>query len=145
MSGFVMRDLIATASNPHSGGTDTTTIPTRLHYTLTDPYATHLTLYPPHTPPVEWLTSRNLLMEGFAATHQRHAGEGDICTWVWSERYWILLNNSTEPPLLLAMPTEDMRGFLTATIATCVPGTESSHLDVDALIRRLLEEVTPDA
>ncbi|MGW1710955.1 SsgA family sporulation/cell division regulator [Streptomyces sp. NPDC002206] len=86
---------------------------------------------------VEWIIGRDLLIEGLKGP----VGEGDVRLWPAGERDRGSVYIVLKPPdgvALLEAPTQDIKKFLQETDAHAPTGSESEHIDSDALLRHLL-------
>ncbi|MFJ3660076.1 SsgA family sporulation/cell division regulator [Streptomyces sp. NPDC090119] len=111
-----------------------------LAYELDDPYAVRVSFVHPGTgQTVEWIIGRDLLAAGLAEP----VGEGDVRIWparrTAGKAVRIRLSSPTGTALFEA-PTEEIAAFLRATEAVVPTGTESRHVDTDALLTHLLAE-----
>ena len=94
--------------------------------------------------PVRWAFGRDLMSRG------RHAptGDGDVHVRPGLDaggRAIVLIDlHSPDGEARVQALTEDLESFLDETAAMVRPGTESEHLDVEAVIARLLAAASPD-
>ncbi|MEV4453475.1 MULTISPECIES: SsgA family sporulation/cell division regulator [Streptomyces] len=110
----------------------------RLRYELSDPYAVRVAFTVDDSDEaVEWIIGRDLLIDGLKGP----VGEGDVRIWPAGEcdrgAVYIVL----KPPsamALLEVPAQDIKGFLQETETLVPRGSESEHIDSDALLRHLL-------
>lgn len=108
-----------------------------LGYDPTDPFAVWIT-FPSPTGAVHWAMSREILLEGLTDP----AGEGDVEIWPSVDamgREWVVFEfRSPDGRLIAQADTNDVQRFLTLTLAAVPAGTESDHLDIDAIVDGLL-------
>ncbi|MCW2797933.1 MAG: sporulation and cell division protein SsgA [Nocardioides sp.] len=106
-------------------------------YQPDDPYAVWLTFHAPDGE-VRWAISRALMLHGLTAP----AGEGDIRLWpsIDEDARAVLVIDFRSPHgrLVAQALTSEVHGFLTRSLAMVPLGTESMHLDVDALVASIL-------
>ncbi|MFD8295083.1 SsgA family sporulation/cell division regulator [Streptomyces bauhiniae] len=118
------------------------TLPLRMNlaYELDDPYAVRVSfVYPDTGQTVEWVIGRDLLAAGLAEP----AGEGDVRIWPACTAAWQAVRIRLSSPAgtaLFEAPAEEIAAFLRATEAVVPRGTESRHVDTDALLTHLLTE-----
>ena len=112
-------------------------VPTTLEYRADDPYAVSLTFHS-SAGDVEWMVARTLLLQGLAAP----TGDGDVKVYPSidddARAVAVLDFSSPDGRLVAEACTHDLQTFLARTFATVPVGTESQHLDLDALIAGLL-------
>ena len=110
---------------------------TTLGYRQQDPYAVTLTFHSGNGD-VEWIVARTLLLQGLAAP----AGEGDVKIYPSIDddaRAVAVFDFSSPDGRLVAQTcTHDLQTFLARTFTAVPVGTESAHLDIDAIIAGLL-------
>ncbi|MER7834737.1 SsgA family sporulation/cell division regulator [Streptomyces sp. NPDC096040] len=110
----------------------------RLRYEPGDPYAVRAVFKAPGSDDtVEWIIGRDLLIDGLKGP----AGEGDIRIWPAGESAHCDLFALLTPPdgrALLKGPVQEIKAFLQETEALVPRGTETEHIDVDALLAHLL-------
>ena len=87
---------------------------------------------------MSWVFARELLTHGVLA----HAGQGDVRVWrstedEFSDVVYIGLV-SPEGEALVQLSGTALASFLRKTYATCWPGEEPDHLDLDLTIEHLL-------
>lgn len=115
----------------------TVDVPTTLGYKPSDPYAVSLTFHSA-SGDVEWVMSRTLLLQGLAAP----AGDGDVRVYPSIDEnaraVAVLDFCSPDGRLVAQADTHTIQSFLTRTFAAVPVGTESRHLDLDALVTALL-------
>lgn len=115
----------------------TVEVPTTLGYRADDPYAVTLTFHSTGGD-VEWIVARTLLLQGLATA----VGEGDVRIHPSNGAHGavvVLDFCSPDGRLVAQASTYDLQTFLARTFAAVPVGTESRHLDVDALIADLLD------
>ena len=115
-------------------------VPTTLGYRKEDPYAVTLTFHS-SAGDVEWIVARTLLLQGLATP----AGEGDVKVYpsIDDEGSAVAVLDFSSPDgrLVAQANTHELQAFLARTFAAVPVGTESEHLDVDALIVGLLGDI----
>lgn len=108
-----------------------------LGYDTTDPFAVWIT-FPSPTGAVRWAMSREVLLQGLTDP----AGSGDVEVWPSVDpmgREWVAFEfRSPDGRLIAQADTNDVQRFLTLTLAAVPAGTESDHLDIDAVVEGLL-------
>ncbi|WP_330303413.1 MULTISPECIES: SsgA family sporulation/cell division regulator [unclassified Streptomyces] len=113
----------------------------RLRYELSDPYAVRVAFTVDESDEaVEWIIGRDLLIDGLKGP----VGEGDVQIWPAGERDCGAVYIVLKPPsgvALLEVPTQDIKRFLRETETLVPSGSESEHIDSDALLRHLLGDV----
>lgn len=113
------------------------TLPTSLVFDPGDPYAVALVF---HTSAgdIRWLVDRELLVRAGSAP----AGEGDVMAWpahaVDGRPVVVMRLQAPSGRLVLRVDVEDLDDFLWRSLALVPIGTESDHVDVDALVAHLL-------
>lgn len=113
----------------------------RLRYGAHDPYTVHLDNHVELPDPVSWMLSRELLLAGLDGP----AGVGDISLWPGPEPEGdsvFLTLHGEEESVLLRLPAGTLRAFLRMTECVVPLGLEREHLDLDAVVERLLDEET---
>lgn len=109
----------------------------RLGYDPRDPFAVTIT-FPAPDAEVCWVMSRAVLQLGLTDP----AGQGDLQLWPSiderSRAVVVLEFRSPDGRLIAQASTHEVYRFLTRTLAVVPAGTESDHLDVDAMIAGLL-------
>ncbi|MER7694358.1 SsgA family sporulation/cell division regulator [Streptomyces sp. NPDC097610] len=88
---------------------------------------------------VEWIIGRDLLIDGLKGP----VGEGDVRIWPAGERDRGAVYIVLKPPdsaALLEVPAQDIKRFLQETETLVPRGSESEHIESDALLRHLLAE-----
>lgn len=129
------------------GAQRTATVPVRLVYTASDPWAV-TAIFGTADGDVTWVFARELLEAGLVGP----AGDGDVAVWpvrgddaqaddVDRRGVRDLLYLSLASPhgsALLEADLDGVRAFLDDSYAAVPAGTESSHLHVDDVIARIL-------
>lgn len=121
--------LVAT----HGGSLELTVT---LGYDSTDPYAVSATMETDSLR-ITWSFARELLVGGLLEP----TGDGDVHAWPCLDRHGraalALELSSDSGDALLELPTESVSGFLERSLAAVPVGTESDHLDLDALLEEI--------
>lgn len=115
---------------------DAVPLPVSLRYSTTDPYAVRA-VFSGDGMEVEWVFARELLRSGLTAP----IGDGDVHVWPsWGTGRELLMISLTSPDgqAVLEAAAKDVRTFLDRTTAVVPDGQESTHLDLDAALARLL-------
>jgi hypothetical protein len=115
---------------------DAVPLPVSLRYSASDPYAVRA-VFSGDGMEVEWVFARDLLRTGLSTP----TGDGDVHVWPsWGTGRELLMISLTSPDgqAVLEATTDDVRSFLDRTTAVVPDGDESSHLDLDAALTRLL-------
>ncbi|MFF7381608.1 SsgA family sporulation/cell division regulator [Streptomyces griseoluteus] len=111
-----------------------------LAYEPDDPYAVRVSFtYPGTAQTVEWIMGRDLLAAGLVGA----VGEGDVRIWPARTAPPALVRirlSSLTGTALFEAPAEEIAAFLRATEAMVPSGTESRHVDTDALLSHLLAD-----
>ncbi|MFJ8045488.1 SsgA family sporulation/cell division regulator [Kitasatospora sp. NPDC096147] len=111
-------------------------IDARLRYHRADPYAVYFDTHLELDEPVTWMFSRDILDDGLI----RSGGEGDVtvrrCGDPWALEIVLAGDGG---PVVLQAPVTSVAGFLEATWEQVPPGSERDHLDLDRLLRALLD------
>lgn len=120
-------------------GDSTVPLAVRLHYRADDPYAVTAEFRTGVDEYVRWVFARDLLTTGMHAP----AGEGDVR--VWPSRTGgldvvYLALASPDGQALLEAPAAALGTFLDRSFALVPEGAESTHIDVDASLTRLLHQ-----
>lgn len=130
------QDIVLECLDPWGRSVD---VPTTLNYRPGDPYAVSLTFHSP-SGDVEWFLARTLLLQGLAAP----AGDGDVKASPAVDEHGraVVLLEFSSPDGQLAgqVGSRQLQAFLTRTFKSVPVGTESDHLDLDALVDGLLSE-----
>jgi Streptomyces sporulation and cell division protein, SsgA len=116
---------------------DSVPVPADLRYDPADPFAVTVCLRAHGSPEVEWVVAREVLAAGLRTP----AGDGDLGVWPSTsdgDEVVCLSLSSPDGRALLYGPQDDVALFLTRTYAAVPPGRESSFLDIDGLVERLL-------
>jgi hypothetical protein len=104
-----------------------------LEYDSRDPYAVSATMETASLR-ITWRFARDLLEGGLVEP----SGDGDVHVWphVDSRGHVVLALElcSDSGDALVELPTETVSAFVEQTLAAVPSGTESDHLDLDALI-----------
>ncbi|WP_327137914.1 SsgA family sporulation/cell division regulator [Streptomyces sp. NBC_01340] len=112
----------------------------RLRYELSDPYAVRVAFTVDESDEaVEWITGRDLQIDGLKG----RVGEGDVRIWPAGEHDRGAVYIVLKPPsamALLEVPAQDIKRFLQETETLVPRGSESEHIDSDALVRYVLAE-----
>ncbi len=113
------------------------TVPTTLGYRSNDPYALSMVFHSA-AGDVEWIVSRTALLQGLATS----CGEGDFKVHPHVEpdgRAVVILDFSSPDGHLVAhAESAEIQSFLARTFVAVPVGTESDHIDLDALVADLL-------
>ncbi len=109
----------------------------RLAFDAADPFAVSAT-FESGAGDVTWVFARDLLRSGLG----RRSGEGDIVLEPLlvggeAQLQWTL--RSPSGTAVLTCRSADVTSFLEDSSRLVPPGTESQHIDLDALLRRLLD------
>lgn len=114
-----------------------------LRYDSHDPYAVTFVVGTQECS-AAWTFARDLLVVGLCEP----AGDGDVHVWPGltdAGRTVLLLELvGREDDLVLAADPAEVSTFVTATLDLVRPGSESEHVDVDALIEAILSSVSND-
>ncbi|WP_300683667.1 SsgA family sporulation/cell division regulator [Nocardioides sp.] len=112
-------------------------VPTTFGYRASDPYAVSLTFHS-GSGDVEWVVSRTLMLQGLAAP----AGEGDVKVHpevdVDNKPVAVFDFCSPDGRLVAQADSHEVQLFLARSFALVPVGTETRHLNLDALITDLL-------
>lgn len=128
--------LTAQCATPAGNANLTLTLAYNTHdpYALTFVFTNHTTHQPVSAP---WFIGRGLFTTAFI---YGYAGEGDV--HLHKLATFLLLNLSSPDGVLDCwLPFEETRAFVALTTDLVPLGAESHHLDINALIGRLLGEV----
>lgn len=89
---------------------------------------------------VVWTFARDLLIEGL----REPSGDGDVHVWPAVDdrdvRVVVLELNSPDGSALLQARTAEVERFLDQSLRSVPHGAEGRHLDLDALVHRLLDD-----
>ncbi|GAA2098014.1 hypothetical protein GCM10009759_28600 [Kitasatospora saccharophila] len=111
----------------------------RLRYRADEPYTVHLDNHVDLPHPVTWALSRDVLLAGLT----RPAGLGDMSVTPGhgpDHGHVLLALHGEETSALLRLPAPALRDFLRRTECVVPVGCERDHVDLDALVRRLLDD-----
>ncbi|QKW23859.1 SsgA family sporulation/cell division regulator [Kitasatospora sp. NA04385] len=111
----------------------------RLRYRADEPYTVHLDNHVDLPDPVTWALSRDVLLAGLT----RPAGLGDMSVTPGDgpDHGHVLLSlHGEEASALLRIPARALRDFLRRTECVVPVGLERDHVDLDAVVRRLLDD-----
>ncbi len=122
------------------GGDRSATVPVRLGYLPADPWAV-TAVFRTADGDVTWVFGRDLLEDGLAGP----SGEGDVAVWPVVDaadgpQLYLSLASPSGSALLQADPIE-VRRFLDETYRLVPAGTESTFLDLDAELARLVDDL----
>lgn len=119
---------------------DVEEVAAELRYDVRDPYAVRATFWS-EGQAVAWDLSRDLLDGGC----EEPTGDGDVHVWPSVGRdgrsVVVVELGSTEGWVMLQVDAREVIRFLAATHRLVLPGEESVHVDVDALIAAILTPV----
>lgn len=116
--------------------------PACLRYDPTDPYTVCMDNYTDRDETITWLFARELLATGLS----ERVGTGDVTVFPGAgdtRAVFILLRGEGSAALLQA-EEEDIRTFVQRTECLVPIGSESDHVDLDALLLRLPESPPAD-
>ncbi|MGZ4449998.1 MAG: SsgA family sporulation/cell division regulator [Nocardioides sp.] len=134
ISASLSQELTLHCLDPHGRALD---LAASFGYDPTDPYAVWIT-FPSPSGDVRWAMSRSVLLHGLTDP----AGQGDLQLWPSIDedgRAVVVLEfHSPDGRLVAQAHTHEVHRFLTRTLAVVPMGTESAHLDLDALVDSLL-------
>ncbi|MFJ1756380.1 SsgA family sporulation/cell division regulator [Kitasatospora sp. NPDC088134] len=108
-----------------------------LRYSAAEPFVVHLDNHIELPAPVTWALSRDLLLAGL----ERPVGLGDLAVHPGRGRdagSVLLALRGEDDDALLRVPEPVLRRFLRHTECVVPVGCETEHLDLDALVARLL-------
>lgn len=112
-------------------------VPTSLVYDPQDPYAVALVFHTTEGD-VTWLVARELLVVGASCP----VGDGDVMVWPALtpdlDEAVVVRLQAPGGRLVLRLGIAELDDFLDRTLALVPMGTESDHLDLDALVADLL-------
>jgi len=112
-----------------------------LDYSAHEPYSVRTT-FRTSEGDVNWVFARELIAEGL----RKPAGDGDIAMWPSKTDGREVLCISLSSPsgqALMEAPREGIEDFLARSYTVVPVGSESSLIDMDSLIDRLLEDSGP--
>jgi hypothetical protein len=115
---------------------DAVPLPVNLRYSAADPYAVRA-VFSGDGMEVEWVFARELLRTGLTCP----VGDGDVHVWPsWGTGRELLMISLSSPDgqAVLEAGAEDVRNFLDRTTVVVPDGEESSYLDMDAALAKLL-------
>jgi Streptomyces sporulation and cell division protein, SsgA len=115
---------------------DAVPLPVNLRYSAADPYAVRA-VFSGDGMEVEWVFARELLRAGLTCP----TGDGDVHVWPsWGTGRELLMISLSSPDgqAVLEAGAEDVRNFLDRTTVVVPDGEESSYLDMDAALAKLL-------
>jgi Streptomyces sporulation and cell division protein, SsgA len=115
---------------------DAVPLPVSLRYSASDPYAVRA-VFSGDGVEVEWVFARDLLRTGLSTP----VGDGDVHVWPsWGTGRELLMISLTSPDgqAVLEATADDVRRFLDRTAIVVPDGEESSFLNLDAAVARLL-------
>jgi hypothetical protein len=108
-----------------------------LEYNVRDPYAVTAVFFAGERP-VRWIFSRDLLDEGLV----HDVGDGDVQVVPGTDDLGLhtiqLRLASPDGVAVLEAASDEVLDFLGRSYALVPPGTESTHLDVDAALEQML-------
>lgn len=115
-----------------------TPIEASLQYHASDPYAVTM-VFRTERNTVRWTFGRELLAAGL----YEPSGDGDVHVWpcLDSDGHAVVIIELCSPDgeALVQARTGDLSVFVDRMSRAVVPGTESEHLDLDAMIAAILE------
>ncbi len=113
-------------------------VPVSLTYDPQDPYAVALVFHTAEGD-VTWMVARELLVVGAGSP----TGDGDVMVWpaltLELEDAVVIRLQAPGGRLVLRLGLAELDDFLARTLALVPLGTESDHLDLDALVADLLQ------
>lgn len=115
---------------------DAVPLPVTLRYSSKDPYAVRA-VFTGDGMEVEWVFARELLRNGL----MKPVGDGDVHVWpTWGTGREVLMISLTSPDgqAVLEAAAGDVRAFLDRTTSVVPEGEESTFLDLDSTLARLL-------
>ncbi|MER7763603.1 SsgA family sporulation/cell division regulator [Streptomyces sp. NPDC097619] len=118
-------------------------VPARLVYRASDPYAVHVVFHIGSHSPVSWTFARELLVEGVF----RPCGHGDVRVWptkVDSRSVICMALSSPDGDALLEAPSESVSAWLERTLRLVPPGSEAENLGLDEALAALLAPTPAD-
>lgn len=119
------------------GGDPQVSLPARLHYRSSDPYAVLLAIGAHRTGTIDWVFARDLLREGTS----RAAGEGAVLVSPRSSPRGPVVRVVVRSPAgsaALDIRAAAVADFLDRAHHLVPPGAEGSHTDIDQLVTLLL-------
>ncbi|MCM2392670.1 SsgA family sporulation/cell division regulator [Streptomyces albipurpureus] len=118
-----------------TGSDSTLSVPVRLYYNNTDPYAVQFSfdVTPDHV--VQWTFARELLDQGLTAP----TGFGDVkITPIDQNRRFCIELESRAGYARLEGPAASVKAWLTKTFEVVPAGRESEFVDIDSFLDKLL-------
>ena len=116
-----------------------TPIDAELHYDPRDPYAV-TTVFMTGSSQVRWTFGRDLLLEGL----YEPSGDGDVHVWpcLDADGHAVVIIELCSPDgeALVQARTGDLSTFVDRMSTAVAPGTESTHVNIDAAITAILAE-----
>ncbi|MEU3449698.1 SsgA family sporulation/cell division regulator [Streptomyces thermolilacinus] len=112
-------------------------VPARLTYRTSDPYAVHIVFHIGSENPVYWTFARELLVEGVF----RPCGYGDVRIWpskADGRSVVLMALSSPDGDALLEAPSSQVSAWLERTLLVVAPGTEARLLGIDDGLAALL-------
>ncbi|MFJ9949432.1 SsgA family sporulation/cell division regulator [Kitasatospora sp. NPDC091207] len=114
----------------------------RLRYDVAEPYAVYLDSHVDRADPITWMFARELLAAGVT----RAVGIGDVSirpgTGEDAGSVLVLLGGD-EGSVVLRARTAEVTSFLARADRLVPPGREHEYVDLDGLVRRLLDHGRP--
>ncbi|MFR9673854.1 SsgA family sporulation/cell division regulator [Streptomyces sp. TR06-5] len=113
------------------------TVPARLGYRTSDPYAAHVAFHTGSESPVHWTFARDLLVDGVF----RPCGRGDVRVWtrqVAGRETMCLALSSPDGDALLEVPMGAVASWLERTLRAVPLGGEAELLELDEGLDALL-------
>jgi len=117
---------------------DDSTVDAELNFHSRDPYAVRVVFSAASAPAVEWVFSRELLVDGLTAP----AGTGDVQIFPCHDGIVFELNSPSGRARLIA-DTEVLTNFVQDTLDTLPLGSESRYFDLDQEIALLADLQSP--
>ncbi len=124
-----------------AGSEQTVKVNAVLDYAAHEPFSVRATFHTMEGA-VTWVFSRELLTQGV----NEPTGQGDIVMWPSHDDGKALLHVVLQSPngrAEMQAPLSEVSEFLQRTNEVVKPGTEGDHLDLDNLIKNLLDENPP--
>jgi hypothetical protein len=114
-----------------------TPLEAEFEYDPADPFAVSI-LFTDEPAPVRWTFARDLLIEGF----YEPTGDGDVHVWpclnTEGAAVVILELSSPSGEVLVQIGSRALSAFIHQMVAMVPPGSEETHVDLDAEIGQLL-------
>jgi Streptomyces sporulation and cell division protein, SsgA len=118
-----------------------TPIEAELYYDATDPYAV-TTVFMTGASQVRWTFGRDLLSDGLFEP----SGDGDVHVWpcLDSDGHAVVIIELCSPDgeALVQARTGDLSSFVERMTKAVAPGTESTHIDMDATLAAIFTAET---